>query len=183
LADTPQRRDIKSILQPSLEIRPVGSVLLAHSERVLAKLGEDGVEPLRPEELKRLKDRIAQGADPDAIGANPFRPVVIGGLELNWAEFESMPLADISTRLRELEGFERMTAHIDRLAKDLGVKGISRSMLAQASWDRAYLGHIRDEALRDRYIATRLAALPNLPDRKAYGLALGLMEFQEEVID
>ena len=172
---------IRKILQPDPEVRPIGSVLLAHCEHVLAKLGEDGIAPLRAEEFKKLRDGIASSADSAPLAANPFRAVKIGGFELNWAESEHMALAELSGMLRELGGFDPIVAHIDKLS-NMGVKGIGRPMLVQASWDMAYLNCIKEESMRDRYLATRLKALESYSERKAYSLALGLMEFQDEVI-
>lgn len=173
--------DITDMLKPSPEVRPIASVLLARCERVLQKLGQDGTDPFKPEELKKLREKIAGGAESRAPARDPFRPVRIGESDINWAETDQLVLADLGVLLKKTEGFDQLVAHLERLT-NLGVRGLSRSLLAQASRDVALLMLMEDDALRGRYIATRLTMFKSYPDRKAYGLALGLMEFQAEVI-
>lgn len=155
---------------PPEEAVPVGGLLLAECERIISVLGEDGVRPLGAADLKKLSE---------ATGAkvrDPFRPVLMGDVLLDWAEADSVGLHELKDMLPLHETI--MMAYASILI-GMGAKAIKRSMLVTAGNDKRLLDTIEDEAKREGIIAARLKMLGNYIERKLYALSLGVMAYQE----
>jgi len=163
-------------VQPVLsdEAVPKAGRLLMRAERVIHSLGEDGVKPLSPAEFKKLKDGIGYGSP--EMHATTHRPVVLGGRVLNWFDVDRVEVSQIKAMLPKEETV--VIAQLDTIA-NMGAKEIDREIMSRASWDFSCIQKLGDEALQERYLATRLKSFDDYLSRKVYATALGLMEFRE----
>lgn len=155
---------------PPEEAVPVGGLLLAECERIISVLGEDGVHPLSAAELKKLSEKAG------AKARDPFRPVLMGDVLLDWAEADSIGLHELKDMLPLHETI--MMSYASTLI-GMGAQAIKRSMLVTAGNDKRLLDTIEDDALREGIIAARLKMLGNYIERKLYALSLGVMAYQE----
>lgn len=163
-------------VQPVLsdEAVPKAGRLLMRAERVIHSLGEDGVKPLSPTEVKKLKDDLGYGTP--EMRTTVLKPVVLGGRVLNWVDVDTVEVSQIKAMLPKEETV--VVAQLDTIA-NMGARTMDRATMMQASWDFSFIQKLGDEALQERYLAYRMKYFDGYLERKVFATALGLMEFRE----
>jgi hypothetical protein len=145
-------------------------------EDVLSLLGEGEVRPLSVPEMKAFRDRAIAGF-PD-IKINVFKPVPLGGRELDWIGMDSgVDLSFLKGAVPKNE--VTFLSNLERVAA-MGVTLLGKETLIQASWDVECLKGAPEGPAASSYLAARLTSLDDYPSRKAYALALGLMELRNK---
>jgi hypothetical protein len=155
------------------EVESPGRLLLARCERIIARLGEDGVKPLSPSEFKKVRNELGYGTP--EMRESAMRPLVIGPNILNWTDLDEIKLEMLREMLPREDAV--ISSYLETLA-NMGATSIERTIFVQAAWDHAFIERIADEALIERFLATRLKAFDDYLSRKIYAFSLGLMGFR-----
>ena len=164
------------VLPSKDESFPVEGAKLMRYDRVLESLGEGGVKPLSKGELSSL-NRMLSESERFKQRMAAQRVLSLCGDVIDWRGSDGLELTFIRERAEGLDPL--VLGFLDKLS-NVGVTKIPREILVYACRDSAFLACIENEELWERFIATRLKELDSYTDRKAYVLALWLMEHAPE---